>query len=50
MGDKGRGKDKRMVRKAPMAAAAAGRRPHELRRAEEALKEPQASAWAPRVR
>ena len=46
MGDKGKGKDKRMVRKAPKAVVAAGRRPHELRRAEDARKEPHASAWA----
>ena len=47
MGDKGKGKDKRMVRKAPKAVVAGGRRPHELRRAEDALKEPHASTSAP---
>ena len=36
MGDKGKGKDKDKVKKAPKAAKA-GRRPHELRRLQEVM-------------
>ena len=39
MGDKGKGKDSRKTKKAPKAAEP-GRRPHELRRQDEALKKP----------
>lgn len=40
MGDKGKGKDKGKKKKAPKAAKA-GRRPHEQRQLEEALKKPE---------
>ena len=40
MGDKGKGKDSGKTKKAPKNVKA-GRRPHELRRAEDALKKPQ---------
>ena len=40
MGDKGKGKNSGKTKKAPKAAAA-GRRPHELRQLQDSLKKPQ---------
>jgi hypothetical protein len=40
MGDKGKGKDKGKAKKAPKAAKP-GRRPHEQRQLEDALKKPE---------
>lgn len=39
MGDKGKGKDKGRVKKAPKVVKA-GRRPHELRRLQDAVSKP----------